>query len=251
MSVQCHELFIARNRVTIIDQHAHAHAAVGRSQHGVGQQLTGLVCAKNKVLKIEGSLGGIHHLHPGQEPVDAYRQHAKRGIPAVFTRRVCKLAAEAGLFRLSECRGGGLGKIGAGRKRRASTEDRDDQYDKRKVEPADHHRSPARLSHHPISLPFSLHGVRDSRFALGPLKKASPEAGAVIIIERYEQEYSKSGHSPAAFITVGDTWIVRRGPIRWYLKLEPRCILRRIRTPYLISRIPTSAARYPYLRRLS
>jgi hypothetical protein len=38
-------------------------------------------------------------------------------------------------------------------------------------------------------LPFSLHGVRDSRFALGPLKKASPEAGAVIIIERYEQEY--------------------------------------------------------------
>jgi hypothetical protein len=45
------------------------------------------------------------------------------------------------------------------------------------------------LSHHPISLPFSLHGVRDFRFALSAPKKAGPEAGAVINIERYEQEY--------------------------------------------------------------
>jgi hypothetical protein len=31
--------------------------------------------------------------------------------------------------------------------------------------------------------------VRDSRFALGALQKTGPDAGAVIIIERYEQEY--------------------------------------------------------------
>ena len=123
MRVQRHDLLIACDRFAIVDQHAHAHAAVGRAQHGVGQQLAGLVGAKNEVLKIEGSLGGIDHLHPGQEPVDAYRQHAKPGIPAVFARRVCKLPAEAGLLGMSERRGGGLGKIGARRKRRASAQE--------------------------------------------------------------------------------------------------------------------------------
>jgi hypothetical protein len=51
MIVQRHELFIDCNRLSIIDQHAHAYTAVGRSQHGLGQQLTGLILAKNKVLK--------------------------------------------------------------------------------------------------------------------------------------------------------------------------------------------------------
>ena len=83
MGVQRNDLLIAGDFVRIVDQHAHAHVAVGRAQHRVGQQLAGLVRAKNEVLKIEGALGGIGHLHPGQEPVDACRQHAKPGIPAI------------------------------------------------------------------------------------------------------------------------------------------------------------------------
>jgi hypothetical protein len=127
MRVKRHELVIARNRFPIIDQHAHAHAAVGRSQYGVGQQLPGLVCAENKVLKVNGSLSRIRHLDPGQKSVDAYRQQAKPGLPAVFTRGVCKLPAEVRFFRMDECRRRGPGKIGTGRERYASGQKCDDK----------------------------------------------------------------------------------------------------------------------------
>ena len=48
MRLQRHDLLIAVERFSVVDQHAHAHAAVGRAQHGVGQQLAGLVLRKMK-----------------------------------------------------------------------------------------------------------------------------------------------------------------------------------------------------------
>ena len=104
MSVQRHQLLIALNRFAVVDQHAHAHAAVGRPQHGLGQQLAGFVRAENKVLQIEGALGGIDHLDPRQIAVDTYRQQAEPGIAGVFARRVGILPAEARLLRLFERR---------------------------------------------------------------------------------------------------------------------------------------------------
>jgi len=77
MAVQRDDLLIASDGVPIIDQHAHAHTAIGRPQQSFGQQSTSLVAAKNEILQIQGPFRGIDHLYPGQEPVDPDRYDAK------------------------------------------------------------------------------------------------------------------------------------------------------------------------------
>ena len=110
---QRRDALIAFKGVPVIDQHAHAYSAVGSAQHGVGQQLTGLVLTKNKVLQIESALGGIYHFRPSKKPVDARRDEAKRRIPAVIACRALEQSAEPRLIRIEKRTRRCLGKSGA------------------------------------------------------------------------------------------------------------------------------------------
>ncbi len=98
MGVERDDLLVAGNGRPVVDQHAHAHAAIGGLQQLAGQQPPGLVAAKDEVLQIQRSLGGVDHLHPGQESVDADRDDAKSRGPVVLARGGREPAAETGLL---------------------------------------------------------------------------------------------------------------------------------------------------------
>jgi hypothetical protein len=140
-------LLVAGHGFTIIDQHPHPHTAIGCMQHSTGKLPAGFITAENEILKIQRSFRGIDHLHSGQKPVSAYRNDAKSGVTVMFARRIYKLSAKPGLLRMGPCRGSSFRIIRTRWKRRASTEYRDDQHDKQKVEPTDHYRAPARTFH--------------------------------------------------------------------------------------------------------
>jgi hypothetical protein len=136
MGVQRDDLLVSGERVAIVDQHANAHTAIGRTQQCVRQQSAGLVTPKNIVLKIQGSYAGIDHLRPRQEPVDANRKDAKSGVTIVLARRLCKLRTEAGFLRMRECRGRAPGKVLTRRERCAATDDRCEKHDEPKARTA-------------------------------------------------------------------------------------------------------------------
>jgi hypothetical protein len=95
-------------------QHSHAYAAVGSPQQSVDYQTPGFVTAKDEILKIQGSVGGVDHLYPGHQSVDPGGDDAKCGTPSMLVCRARKLSAEPSVFRMSEGRRRRLGKICAG-----------------------------------------------------------------------------------------------------------------------------------------
>jgi hypothetical protein len=122
MAQQPQDLLIAGDRFGVIDEHAYAHPALCRTPKAVGQHAAGFVTAKNIVLKIESSLSGIDQLHSELESVHAGADDAKCRIALVFALGAGKLLAKAGVFRVSERHGCGLGKIRTGRKPCATAE---------------------------------------------------------------------------------------------------------------------------------
>ena len=59
MRGQRSDLLVAVDRVTVVDQQPHAHAAVGGAQQRIGQQLAGFILAENEVFEIDRPLGGV------------------------------------------------------------------------------------------------------------------------------------------------------------------------------------------------
>ena len=69
MTQQPQNLFIACNRVAIVNEHANPHAAIRRPQQMVGQHAARFVAAKNIILKVEGSLRGVDYLCAGAKSI--------------------------------------------------------------------------------------------------------------------------------------------------------------------------------------
>ncbi len=122
MAQKPQDLLIAGDRVTVIDEHANAHSAIRRAPKALGQHAAGFVAAKNIVLKIESSLSGIDQLHSELESVHADADDAKGRIALVFVGGAGKLLAKAGVLRVGERHGCGLGIIRTGRKPCATIE---------------------------------------------------------------------------------------------------------------------------------
>ena len=77
MRGQREDLPIVRPCLRIIDQQADMHAAICRPQQGSGQQLTGLVAAKNEILKVERSFCGADQLDADRESFSSDSEYPK------------------------------------------------------------------------------------------------------------------------------------------------------------------------------
>jgi hypothetical protein len=64
------DLLVPGYRLAVIDKDANAHPSIGRAQRRIGQQAAGIVGAKDEVLKVQRSLGGVGHLRPRQKAID-------------------------------------------------------------------------------------------------------------------------------------------------------------------------------------
>ena len=73
MRRQRRQLHRAPTGSLVIEQHAHAHAAIGRLQQRLLDQLAGVVVFEDEVLDVQRALGLLRHLHAQQEAVDADR----------------------------------------------------------------------------------------------------------------------------------------------------------------------------------
>jgi hypothetical protein len=64
MRLERRNLLVALERVAIIDQHAHAHSAIGSVKQRAGQQLAGLILTEDEILEVESALRSMYHLRP-------------------------------------------------------------------------------------------------------------------------------------------------------------------------------------------
>src|SRR6266404_9523421 len=96
------KLLVPWHRLALVNQHAHAHAAVRSSQERVGDQNTRFVATKNVVLKIQGSLGCVDHFQAQQESVDADIENAQSRTSGILLGGSGKLLAEPGRLRLGQ-----------------------------------------------------------------------------------------------------------------------------------------------------
>jgi len=88
-----------RNGIAVVHQHTHPYASVCRAHQSVGEKPARFIAAKNKVLQIEGFLGGVNHLHAGQKSLDARGQNSKSGIAVMATSRCLESRTECSVFR--------------------------------------------------------------------------------------------------------------------------------------------------------
>ena len=128
MPVEGQDLLITRDGVTVVDQDPHAHPAVGGVLESLGDEQAGVVAAKDEVLHVHGTLGGIDHLNSCDQPVDS-------GIDDVIARFVLMLLgrgeefpAQAGVLRPFQGERGGLGRACAAGQRRAANHGKGDQH---------------------------------------------------------------------------------------------------------------------------
>src|SRR5438552_704619 len=80
------DLLVALGVVAVVDEHAHAHAAVGGAQYRIHQQLPGIVVLDDEVLEVERLLRRVGHFSAYQETVHALDQQPEAGQAGMLAR---------------------------------------------------------------------------------------------------------------------------------------------------------------------
>src|SRR6266853_34502 len=98
MRAQRHNLTIARNVVTVVEQQADANAALRRAQYAVHQHLAGVIVLNNEVLEIERPLRRAGQFGSQQKSIHALRHQPESSQPGVRTSLGVYLSPKASGF---------------------------------------------------------------------------------------------------------------------------------------------------------
>jgi hypothetical protein len=90
--------------VMVVEQHAHAHTAIGSPYQPLRHDPTGGVDVPDVILRIQRLFGQVGHGQAGRESITSLSHQAKPGLPRVPIRRFLKERADGGGLRLSESR---------------------------------------------------------------------------------------------------------------------------------------------------
>ena len=96
------DLRFATERAGVVEQHANPHAAIGRLEQRLDQQLAGIVALNEEVLDVQRSSGGFRHFHPQQETLDANRQQLEAGRSRMLGLCRGQLLSQARLLRAGQ-----------------------------------------------------------------------------------------------------------------------------------------------------
>lgn len=94
MRVERGQLLVEPDRVVVVEQQPHPHAAVGRSAQGAEQQRAGLVVVPDVVLHVERALGGARKQHARSERVEPVGQRMDAGAARMRGGQRCDRGLE-------------------------------------------------------------------------------------------------------------------------------------------------------------
>jgi len=77
LSGQREQLLVAADRLSVIDENTHAHAASSGLAQRLGNELPRLVTMEDVVLQVDGAVGRADQLEPQQQPVDTGREQTE------------------------------------------------------------------------------------------------------------------------------------------------------------------------------
>ena len=100
MVPEAQDLVIAGDRITIVDEQAHAHSPVGGALKLLGEQKTGLVAPENVVLQVERALRVARHEDARHEAVNACIDDVEPGHSVVTPGLLQELLPQSSLLGL-------------------------------------------------------------------------------------------------------------------------------------------------------